>query len=84
MTSKTTLRHTGLVIAAVIALTSISTPGLAEDMRKQGTPEQREACTPDVMRLCMSSIYSVSAIMACLQNNKEKMSSRCRMALAWN
>lgn len=47
----------------------------------QGTAEQRAACTPDVMRLCMGSIYSVKAIIACMSKNKDSLSDRCRSLL---
>ena len=47
----------------------------------QGTAEQRAPCTPDVMRLCMGSIYSVKAIIACMSKNKDSLSDRCRSLL---
>jgi hypothetical protein len=47
----------------------------------QGTPEQREACTPDVFRLCGSFIPDPSAITACLKKRKADLSNNCRQVL---
>jgi hypothetical protein len=48
----------------------------------QGTVAQRAACTPDVFRLCSSSIPDVPAIIACLQREKAHLSNDCRMVMA--
>jgi len=45
-----------------------------------GTAAQRAACTPDVFRLCSSSIPSVSAIIACMEAKKSQLSPGCRVA----
>lgn len=71
------LRRLAFALAIVAATSTYSTASLAE----QGTPEQRAACTPDVMRLCLSSIYSVKAILACMARNKDSLSDRCRSLL---
>jgi hypothetical protein len=47
----------------------------------QGSSEDRAACTPDVWRLCVSSIPSVSAIVACLNKDKSKLSPACRVVM---
>jgi uroporphyrinogen-III synthase len=71
------LRRLAFAAAIVVATATYSTASLAE----QGTAEQRAACTPDVMRLCLSSIYSVKAILACMARNKDSLSNRCRSLL---
>jgi hypothetical protein len=63
-----------LAAALVLTVSTVST-AFAEN---RGTAEQREACTPDVMRLCMSSVYSVDAIVSCMQKNKSQLSPQCR------
>jgi hypothetical protein len=63
-----------LAIAAILAVSTCST-AFAED---RGTAEQREACTPDVLRLCYSSIFSVKAIISCMQEKKDQLSPPCR------
>src|SRR4051794_24353136 len=44
----------------------------------QGTPEQQEACTPDVFRLCGNFIPNVEPIVACLRANEPNLSPACR------
>lgn len=47
----------------------------------QGTIEEREACTPDVFRLCSSFIPDPPAITACLQRRKVDLSNDCRKVI---
>ena len=49
-----------------------------------GSPEQRQACTPDVYRLCAGEIPNVKAIIACLQRQKGNLSPACRAAMEQN
>lgn len=39
----------------------------------------KQACTPDVFRLCSSSIPNVDNIVACLKKEKRNLSSGCRV-----
>ena len=41
------------------------------------TPEQRAACEPDAMRLCLNAIPDVSRVALCLAQNKKQLSSAC-------
>ena len=41
------------------------------------TQEDVNACTPDVMRLCMSVAPDVDRITQCLMHNKQQLSSAC-------
>jgi hypothetical protein len=43
----------------------------------QGTPEQQQACQPDVMRLCGNFIPDVDRIVACLKYNEPNLSPAC-------
>lgn len=47
----------------------------------QGTAEQRQACTPDVFRLCSAFIPSVDDITACLRERNSDLSDACRQAI---
>lgn len=58
-------------LAALVA-TSMALPALAE-----GTPQQRRACTPDVMRLCKSEIPDHARITACLIAKRASLSEAC-------
>ena len=41
------------------------------------TQEDVEACTPDVMRLCLMAIPDVSRVTQCLMQNKRQLSAAC-------
>ncbi len=43
----------------------------------QGTEQQREACTPDVFRLCGAYIPDADRITACLRGNGSRLSRPC-------
>ena len=45
----------------------------------QGTPEQRQACQPDAMRLCSEFIPDVERITACMTKNRLRLSRPCRV-----
>jgi len=70
------LRHVGVAIAIVMAATSFSTASFAV-----GSAAQQAACTPDVMRLCLTSLGSDSGIIACMTKNKDRLSARCKATL---
>jgi hypothetical protein len=44
----------------------------------QGTPEQRQACQPDAMRLCSEFVPDVDRITACMVKNRIRLSPACR------
>ena len=46
----------------------------------QGTPEQRIACTPDVLRLCSAFIPNADEITSCLREKNAELSDACRTA----
>ena len=47
----------------------------------EGSAQQREACTPDVFRLCGMYIPNVNHIVACLQGNESRLSPACHQAM---
>jgi len=57
------------------AALALATPALAED---RGTPEARDACTPDVFRLCSEYIPDAGQITACLARRKANLSPACQ------
>jgi hypothetical protein len=61
----------GLVLAVALA----QAPAAA-----QGTPQQQQACTPDVMRLCNQFVPDVAKITACMSRNRANISQACRDA----
>jgi hypothetical protein len=44
----------------------------------QGTPEQRQACQPDALRLCGDFVPDVDRITACMIKNRIRLSPACR------
>jgi hypothetical protein len=62
-----------LGVAMSIALSIMSQSGALA----QGTPEQQEACKPDVFRLCGNFIPDVDRIVACLKTNEPNLSPPC-------
>ena len=69
-------RHIGIVAAIVAATTLFSGTSFA-----LGTAAQRAACTSDVMRHCMGSLGSDSAIIACMKKKRSQFSARCQSTL---
>ena len=63
------------MIATALAL--LAGPALA-----QGSDQEREACTPDVFRLCSSQIPNVDRIVACLKSDMSKLSPACRAVMS--
>jgi hypothetical protein len=48
----------------------------------QGTPEQRQACTPDVFRLCSMFIPDSDQITACLKDKTAELSDACKLVIS--
>ena len=67
----------GLSSAMVVSgFIAAQTAAVAQD--NQGTPEQQQACTPDVFRLCGAYIPDAGRITACLRQNTPLLSDPCR------
>lgn len=60
----------------------VSTIFTATSASAQYTEAQREACTPDVFRLCSQHIPDPAAITACLRREKPRLSAACRGVFA--
>jgi hypothetical protein len=57
-----------------LAVLSLSMPAAAF---AQGTDREREACTPDVFRLCGQYVPDADRITSCLRNNGPQLSRAC-------
>ncbi|MEA3116780.1 MAG: hypothetical protein QOI13_50 [Paraburkholderia sp.] len=64
------------VALALLSATASPTPSFS-----QGTPEQRLACTPHVLRLCSAFIPNPDEISTCLRERSAELSDACRTAL---
>ena len=71
--------------ASALCLTAgllVCAPALAQNydpdrMASQGDAKAREACTPDVMRLCNDYVPDIPQIVACLQRERANLSPAC-------
>ena len=66
------------IFGLVAAIGFMSAPAAA-----QGTPEQQQACTPDVMRLCNAFIPDVAKITACMRKMLVILNAMIRSNQPW-
>ena len=59
------------LVCCALALVSQSSASRA------ASAEERQACTPDVFRLCSSEIPNVDRIVACMKRERPKLSPAC-------
>ena len=52
-----------------------------DDAGAQGTDAERQACTPDAMRLCGNVVPDVARTTACMKANFAQLSPECRLAI---
>ena len=68
-------------LALSLLSVSLSTGALAQQQRS-GTPEEQAACSRDVQRHCRKVIDQGDfTILACLQENRPKLSKACDQVL---
>jgi hypothetical protein len=72
-------RLAGAALAAASLL-----PALAQGEEYRGTPQEQEACKPDVLRLCGPEIPNVARITQCLKyyDFNKKLSPACSAVFA--
>jgi hypothetical protein len=70
------------VLPVGLLLIAIAAVGVGGAAAQQGTPEAREACTPDAMRLCSDFIPDVAKVTRCMMAKRGQLSAACRMAMA--
>lgn len=63
--------------SAAVALVLIA--GVTDSTALEGTAQQREACAPDVFRLCKPEVPDVDKIVACMERQQESLSPACRI-----
>jgi hypothetical protein len=67
------------IAAALCVLAAYSNPCLAQ---QQGTQAERQACTPDVFRLCSDFIPDADKITACLKKSRNQLSPDCKLVFS--
>ncbi|HEV7820268.1 MAG TPA: hypothetical protein VGO84_03755 [Burkholderiales bacterium] len=69
-----------LFLALFLLSSAISSDAFAQ--QRSGTPEEQKACSRDVQRFCRPVIDQGDfTILACLQQNRPKISSACDQVL---
>jgi hypothetical protein len=84
LTRITVLTNVFALVAAVLifGLAKLDIPLRTPDEQQVRTPEEQKACTPDVQRLCRTVIDQGDfTILACLQQNRAKISEACNRVL---
>jgi hypothetical protein len=67
--------------ALILLSLSVSTAALAQQQRS-GTPEEQAACSRDVQRYCRPVMDQGDfTVLACLQQNRPKISKGCDLVL---
>jgi hypothetical protein len=71
-------RHAQFIaICLVMGVTAAS----AEEAIKVSA-SAKAACMPDAMRLCRDAVPNVQNVLICFDQNRDKISNRCRTVLA--
>jgi hypothetical protein len=74
-----------LKVATLLAVGASLMPAAAsagEAAQHHETLQERQACTPDVLRLCRSLVPNRQAITDCLVANSERLSPACHEVMA--
>ncbi len=72
--------HCAAFIVAFATTTALC-PEWAVARDRSATAEERQACTPDVFRLCSTRIPDADAITACLRAKFTSLSEQCRKVM---
>ena len=68
--------------ASILSVCLLAAPILAATgASAEVTSSEREACTPDVFRLCSAYIPNAGAIANCLRAEKPRLSPACRTVI---
>jgi hypothetical protein len=66
----------------VLALILLSVPVSTSALAHSGTEQDEKACAPDVQRLCRKLVNQGDfTILACLKENRPKLSAACQHVL---
>jgi hypothetical protein len=69
-------------MALTLLSLSLPTSAFAQQQQRSGTPEEQAACSRDVQRFCRPVIDQGDfTVLACLQQNRPKLSKACDQVL---
>ena len=70
------------LLAVTLLSISVSSGAFAQQQSRSGTPEEQKACNRDVQKFCRPVIDQGDfTILACLQQNRPKLSPECALVL---
>ena len=69
-------------VSAIALIVALSSASFATAALAQGTPQQRAACRPDVVKFCKGKGEDPGVILECLEQNKDKISEKCQKVIA--
>ncbi len=70
------------LLAVALITIPLSSDAFAQQQARSGTPEEQKACARDVQKLCRAVIDQGDfTILACLQQNRTKISAACDQVL---
>jgi hypothetical protein len=70
------------LLALTLLSISVSSGAFAQQQQRSGTPEEQKACNRDVQKFCRPVIDQGDfTILACLQENRPKLSAACAQVL---
>jgi hypothetical protein len=70
------------LLALFLLSTTVSSNAFAQQQARSGTPDEQKACARDVQRHCRAVIDQGDfTILACLQQNRPKISAACNQVL---
>jgi hypothetical protein len=73
------LRHCAFfAVFTVLGATAAS----AEEQTIRVSAQAKAACMPDALRLCRDAVPNVQNVLLCFDQNRDKISNRCRTVLA--
>jgi hypothetical protein len=78
------IRKAPLVFAALVATSAAALAQpfpLPLPLPMEGTPEDRANCEADVRRYCQRFIPDSMSVLACLQQNRQRLNASCRGVL---
>ena len=73
-----TIRQAGLVLGFAMSFAALASTA---SFALTPSPEAKQMCTGDAIRLCSSDIPNLAAITACMKRKKDQLSSACRTVL---
>ena len=70
-----------ILLAASLLAAAASVAG-AEEQAIRVSASAKAACLPDAIRLCRDAVPNVRNVLICFDQNRDKISNRCRTVLA--